>query len=252
MKIKNKIIILTLVMAVPLSGIISCEQWSTKDWNELKDRKFYFQKFTYKFKGETKEKALNFMKDTPVTEMLNIVAKRYDITIDVTEFQNFLYAGDYLKLNTSGVIHDEVFFWESRNKQVNQIEIEYEIRPDFETKSLAITYKLLIKNNDKVRAFFFDRVDNRKDILKNLASSFGHEASDTSKKGSIVAVDTKNRLIVADNKTKGSYTYNSNDVKNETEAIIKKQIALYVRGLKPDEKEAFRADLVRFINEICK
>jgi hypothetical protein len=250
MKIEKIIIIMTLVMAVFLSGIISCTQWSTRDWNELKDRKFYFQKFKYTYRGETKENAFNFMKSIPLTEALNIVAKRYDITIDVTEFQNFIYSGDYLKLKTSGIVQDEVFFWESKNKQVNQIEIEYEMRPELDAKSVLIIYKLLIKNNDEVRAFFYDRVYDRNDILKNLASSFGYGVSDTGKKEPGGPIDTKNRIIVADSKSRVSY--NNNDVKNETEAIIKKQIALYVRGLKSDEREVFRADLVRFINEICK
>ena len=242
MKIEKNIIILTLVMVISLSGIISCTKWSTRDWNEIKDRKFYFQKFTYKHTGETQESSFDFMKSTPLTEMLNMVANKYNIIIDVTEFQNFIYSGDYLMIDTFGVFQDEVFTWESRKKQVNQIEIEYEMRPEIELKSEAIIYRFLIKNNGRVRASYFDRVYDKKDILKNLATNLGYGGT----------ADIKNRLIVADRKSRESYTYNSNDVKNETEAIIKRQIALYVRGLKPDEKKVFRNELVRFINEICR
>jgi hypothetical protein len=250
MKNKNSIIFLALAMTVSLSGITSCTRWSTRDWNELKDRKFYFQKFAYSFAGETNENAFNFMKSEPLKETLNIVAKKYNIIIDVTEFQDFIYSGDYSKLSVAGFLRDAKFIWESKKKQVNQIEIEYEMRPELEAKNVVIIYKLTIKNNDKVRAFFLDRVYDRKDILTNLASSFGYGGLSKTGQDIKVAGDTKDRLIVADDKS--GVEVNDGDIMSETVTLIKKQIALFVRGLKPNEKKAFREDLVRFINAICK
>jgi hypothetical protein len=250
MKNKNSIITLVLAMTVSLSGITSCTQWSTRDWNELKDRKFYFQKFTYRFAGETNENAFNFMKSEPLKETLNIVAKKYNIIIDVSEFQDFIYSDDYSKLSTSGLLQDSEFIWESRKKRVNQIEIEYDMRPDPEAKSVVITYRLSVKNNDKVRAFFYDRAYDRKKFLPNLAASFGYGALLKTEQDIKVAGDTKDRLILVDDKP--GVDVNDGDVKSETATLIKKQIALYVRGLKPKEKKAFREDLVQFINAICK
>ena len=250
MKNKNSIVILILAMAVSLSGITSCAQWSTREWKELKDRKFYFQKFTYSFAGETRENAFNFMKSEPLKETLNIVAKKYNIIIDVSEFQNFIYSEDYSKLAVSGVFQEAKFIWESKKKQVNQIEIEYEMRPDIEAKGVLIIYKISIKNNDKVRAFFYDRVYDRKEILTNLAASFGYAGLSKAEQDIKGVGDTTDRLILADDKPK--VEFDDGDIKSETAILIKKQIALHVRGLKPKEKEAFRADIVQFINAICE
>lgn len=250
MKNKNSIILLALAMTVTLSGITSCSHWSTRDWSELKDRKFYFQKFTYSFVGKTKENAFNFMKSEPLKETLNIVAKKYNIIIDITEFQNFIYSEDYSKLTASGVLRDTKFIWESKKKQVNQIEIEYDMRPEIEAKDVVIIYRISIKNNDKVRAFFYDRVYDRKEVLTNLAASFGYGGLNKAEQDIKGAGDTKERLILANDKPR--VEINDGDIKNETATLIKKQIALYVRGLNPKEKDAFRADFVKFINAICK
>ena len=237
-------------MTVSLSGITSCTRWSTRDWDELKDRKFYFQKFTYSFVGETKESAFNFMKSEPLKETLNIVAKKYNIIIDISEFQNFIYSGDYSKLSVPGFLQDTKFIWESKKKQVNQIEIEYDMRPELEAKNVVIIYRLSVKTNDRVRAFFLDRVYDRKDILTNLASSFGYGGLSKTEQDIKVAGDAKDRIILNDDKPR--VEVNDGDIKSETATIIKKQIALYVRGLNPSEKKAFREDLVQFINAICE
>lgn len=250
MKNKNSIIILVLIMTVCLSAITSCTIWNAKDWKALKDRKFYFQKFTFSSLREEKKTAFKFMETAPIKEMLYIISKKHDLLVDMTEFQYFIESGDYAMLHVTGILQDQNYIWESKKKQVNQIEIEYVIQPETQLSRDLIVYKLLIKNDDKVRAIYLDKVYEIDNILKNFAANLDYGDMSNIEQEIKESKDSKNRLILAADKPR--VEINDGDAKSEMVVIIKKQIALYVKGLKPKEKEAFRANLVQFINAICK
>jgi hypothetical protein len=81
-------IILLLILTV------SCTTWSKKEWDELIDRTFYFQKFKYSYKGSSREHAYYFMKEFPLKEMIAMLEKKYNIKINTDDFNKFLLDGN--------------------------------------------------------------------------------------------------------------------------------------------------------------
>lgn len=167
MKLRQTAII-SLILSVIL--ISSCSTWSKKDWDELIDRTFYFQKFKYTFKGSSREHAFYFMKDFPVKEMTTLLEKKYNIKIDTAEYDNFLTEANFQKevKSLTGTFLDNDFIWEAKTPQRYEIWFEY-MTLFSEDGNKSLTFELEIITNKKTRKYFFGNIFDKKNVIEKLA-----------------------------------------------------------------------------------
>jgi hypothetical protein len=161
----------TAVISIILSLILvsSCTTWSKKDWDELIDRTFYFQKFKYTYKGSSREHSYYFMKEFPMKEMLGLIEKKYNIKIDTTEYDKFLLDGNFQKevKSVSGTFLDNDFTWEAKTKQRYEIWFEYMTLFSNEGDK-SLTFELEIITNKKTRKYFFGNIFDKKNVIEKL------------------------------------------------------------------------------------
>lgn len=106
---------------------LSCTVWKTGDWNRLQDRNFHLTKFTYVNTYISKENAFEYMKSYRLNEILVMIEKHYNITIDRSEIDKFFKENDYNQLEgTAGYGYfNGVFVWKSDRKYQNSVEYEF-------------------------------------------------------------------------------------------------------------------------------
>lgn len=149
---------------------LSCSVWNTRQWEGLADKKFYFQRFEYSFKGGDKKTALAFMRDFPLKEVCSLIQKKYGIEIDTAEFDSFLASADESRITEFGVILKEHFTWQSAGNRPQVMELEYmNVFHEFATDAER-HYRLTIKTGDKKRSIISDRVEGRDEVPESLAA----------------------------------------------------------------------------------
>ncbi len=144
--------------------------WNKRDWQNLNDRKFYFQKFTYRLSGHERRIAYRFMKDFPVKRMVSLLSEHYKIEIDTTEFDKFITKpvdGD-LDLSVTGVITNEYFTWNSETKHANTIEFSYANQYEDESTDFFRKYRLQLKTEGKERAYYEGIIKNMEDVITDI------------------------------------------------------------------------------------
>lgn len=156
---------------VPILALAaSCTIWNARQWESLEDRSFHFQRFAYYLKGADRRTAFEFMRDFPLDEALRIVAERYSIVIDSSEFRSFMEDPENERsLEVYGVILSERFTWRSKNANDNTIELEYANEFKEESTDTIRRYSFTIRSGGKVRAVLGDTVDKREDVPSSLA-----------------------------------------------------------------------------------
>jgi hypothetical protein len=162
----------TLSIAVLLltALALSCSVWNTRQWEGLADKKFYFQKFEYSFKGGDKKTALAFMRDFPLKEVCSLIQKKYGIEIDTAEFDSFLASADESRITEFGIILKERFTWQSAVDRPQAVELEYtNVFREFSTDAER-HYTLTIKTNGKKRSVVSDSVEGRDEVPESLAA----------------------------------------------------------------------------------
>ncbi len=159
-----------LIIAAIVSVQLSCTLWSARQWDELKDRKFHFQRFTYYLKGGSREKAFAFMRDFPVKEMLRLISGKHNIEIDASEFEAFIAEEENRKgVKAFGILIKERFRWEAVKKQANGVELEYANEFAYESEPVR-TYTVRLRVNGRLRASYGDSIENREGVVRSLRS----------------------------------------------------------------------------------
>lgn len=157
-----------LIIAAVVSVQLSCTLWSARQWDELTDRKFYFQRFTYYLKGGNREKAFAFMRDFPVKEMLCLLSEKHDIEIDSSEYEAFISGEENRKkLKAFGILIKERFRWEASMKQANSVELVYANEFAYESEPVR-TYSVRLRVNGRLRASYGDSIENREGVIRSL------------------------------------------------------------------------------------
>lgn len=233
---KNMLLILLLV----LFSAGSCASRSAKEWDELKDRDFYFQKFKYSVKGIKKDQALEFMKRFPTKKIFKILSHKFNINIDSSEFENFFSSKNYSEFKTKGLISDLEFIWQNKNKHANTIELDYNTY--FPTplgfsddKEYIITLKV---DNRGWNTFIGKIIDNRS-ALQSIANSIGY--SRLNENSDDFYINKENKTVVC---LVSPEAMEKTTISKES---IKKQIKEYINTMKQDEKKKFRDDIIKFL-----
>lgn len=161
---------MTLAILGVAAFFSSCTIWNARQWEDLDNRSFHFQKFTYYLKGTDRRTAFEFMRDFPIDDVLRVVSGKHSIVIDSAEFRAFMENPDNeRRLKVFGIILSERFSWEAAARHANTIEFEYANEFVGESTDTQRRYSLIIKTDGKVRAVYGDTVEKREDTVDSLS-----------------------------------------------------------------------------------
>lgn len=194
---KSYLIKITTIITffIPIMAFNSC-LWSQKKWDSLEDRKFYFSRFKYVYKGDNEYGALKFMQEFPAKKVMKELEKRYNIKIDTKDFDKFIASDDTKDIRIFRFIHKEGFTWDinwkgkekedkkekGKKKQKkekkakdekkiikNAVEFYFVTRFDEELDTVEKSYRLILRSEKHVRKIYSGDVDDREDIYEDLS-----------------------------------------------------------------------------------
>jgi|GEM_PF-576942 len=212
--------------------IESCTIWNAKDWGRLRDRQFSFQQFTYYEKGGQREQACAFIKRFPVAPILKGLARRYALTIDCSEFENFTSSGDCSQIAVFGILSNEEFSWKSEDPQRNTVELEYRVVLDADLSFSGIRYKLMLKTDNVTRALYIDFVSDERAVLRSIFAKLGFAPDDCD----LAQKDTSVK--------RHSEPYDDPGERERAERRIRESIDRHMRRLAPEQRKKFREELI--------
>jgi hypothetical protein len=125
---EKKRILFSLCCAA-LFACASCTIWNTRDWQNLSDKKFHFQRFNYSYLGASRELAMSTMRESRLREALDLAEKKYGISIDTSEFEQFIAGGDAAALAEKGIFMGKEYEWLSPEKGQTRLSSNTSSRP---------------------------------------------------------------------------------------------------------------------------
>lgn len=94
---------------------------SREDFEKLPDKKFYFSEFQFILRGQSKEQAYDFYHKFPVKKIMYMLAREYNITIDISDFNNFRNTKDLSGMEEDGFLRTAKYKWRKKSDAENKI-----------------------------------------------------------------------------------------------------------------------------------
>ena len=223
--------------------------WNHRDWQQLQDRKFYFNSFTYSHNGGSKVLAYSRMKSAPIRQILDLAEKKYSISIDSTEYENFLVSGSPSAIKASGIMIEKDFVWKGTNEDCNTVDMVLVVALD-DLEFIGYNYQFILKTNGKTRAFAQGTVKKKEMVYPHLAKQLGADSASLSAIALTSAASLKNQSSSGRADLNSAPSYKSRQW--AVEGKIKEQIDSYSRKLTPEDRKQFKDDMERFINTSIK
>ena len=223
---------------------LNCFTGQKTDWNDIPDKRFYFTQFQYVYHGSNKDKALQFFKNFPVKKIIYLLAKEYNIEVDITDFNNFIKSSELSQIESHGLIRDEKQIWNINKVQNNKIVFIFE--QDM-VNDRDIKFTINISSGDK-ELRTIKVTPNRIDfIFKQL------EFSLKSSKENAKEYDEKNLAAVSLSPMVIEDQTFAADKKDRQDKLkeIKSKINDYVNQLNQDQKKEFKHDIIDYIYKTC-
>ncbi|PKL36228.1 MAG: hypothetical protein CVV44_18600 [Spirochaetae bacterium HGW-Spirochaetae-1] len=158
------------VCATAILLCLSCSTWGARDWEEIPDRQFHFNRFTFVDKMYENDEAFVFISSLPFRDILDSLEKTYAIKIDSSHFDEFITAKKKDELKESGFIYRDTYTWQSGYTAGNRIEFSYITHMSSEGDFIK-TYTLDLISNGKIRKRFQDDIDRDNELIPHLLRS---------------------------------------------------------------------------------
>ena len=240
MKNKHILFISALILLVFNLGCFTNQKI---DGNQLPDKKFYFTQFQYVLQGGNKDRAFQLFKTFPVKKIMYLLAKEYNIEIDISDFNTFLKFSDLSQIESYGGLRDIKQTWnmgkDTRNKiififeqdMVNERDLKFTINISSDNKNLG-TIKTSISRIDSI----FSQLEFTLKSSKENAKEYDEKNLD---KVSLAPLVIEDSLAALDKHEQ-----------QEKLTKIKSMIKDYVNQLNQDQKKEFKHDIIDYIYKI--
>jgi hypothetical protein len=143
----------------------SCLFNTKENINKLPDKKFYFTEFQFVLTGQTKENAMIFFKEFPVKKIMFMLAQEYNITIDISDYNEFIKSGNTSDLKPDGSFRITKHTWNKTEKESNRITFIFD--QDYFDPSI-LKFKLAIYSSNSTLKLYNTDISTQKYILTNL------------------------------------------------------------------------------------
>lgn len=241
----KRILILLISLLVSLYTGCAGLGGSKTDWTNLKDRKFFLTEFQYIHTGKNKKDAYDVMCNFPVKKIMYILSKEYNIEIDMSDFYRFIKTGNSNEIKAEGFVRYEKFTWKSANSDAeNKISIIFE-KDYFDESKMKFALNTFF-DNKKMKSFQLDF--SKLDFLFKqmyFYISKTDEYTNEFDKNDYEAKEQVPGLILG---VPGSRKLAEVEKKDEIKAILDE----YVKSLNPDQKKAFKHEIIDHIYKICE
>jgi len=234
--------IITIIL-IPSCIYTGCFLSTKENINKLPDKKFYFSEFDFVLPGQTREEAYFFFKDFPVKKIMFMLATEYNITVDISDYNNFIRSKRISSIETDGSVRVVTNRWKKKNTETNRIKIIFE--QDYLDSSKR-KFSLAIYSGNTTLKLFNSDIVNIDHIIEKLQSHL-QTGNDSLKE-----FETKNYgkvspipLIIDIEEEVSGKAEPSNLIK------IKEMIDEYVKTLDQNKKNEFKHDLIDFIYKKC-
>ncbi|MCL1833490.1 MAG: hypothetical protein FWG49_03205, partial [Leptospirales bacterium] len=224
---------------------LSCFTGQKTDWDNIPDKRFYFTQFQYAYHGSNKDKALQFFKNFPVKKIIYLIAKEYNIEIDIIDFNNFIKSSELSQIESQGLIRAEKQTWNSNKSKSNKIVFIFE--QDNLANDRDIKFTIAISSEDKELRTIKTTPTRIDFIFKQL------EFSLKSSKENAKEYDEKNLaavslepMVIEDQ----AFAADKEDLQDKLKEI-KSKINDYVNQLNQDQKKEFKHDIIDYIYKTC-
>ncbi len=210
--------------------------------NKLQDKKFYFSEFDFILMGQDKEKAYDFFKKFPVKKIMFMIATEYNISIDISEYNNFIKTKNLSAIETDGAFRVAKHTWKKSSNDKNRIRIIFE-QDYFEADKLK--FSIGIYNENSTLKLYNTEIGKINHIIENLKYHL------QSGQNSLKEYEDKNYdkvspvpfIIEADFKQ---------NIDNTSELDkIKQMIDNHIKTLDQDQKDKFKHDIIDYIYQKC-
>jgi hypothetical protein len=235
---------ITALVLISLYFSTGCTFDTKEDWEKLPDRKFYFTEFQFILLDQNKEDAFRFYKEFPVKKIMFMLAKEYNITIDISDFKQFININKPSVIQADGFMRTEKHTWNKKKTENNRIVFIFE-RDYFEDSKQKL--RIAIYSGDttlKVINAEFSKIDyifTQLDFhLKTGTESL--KEYETANYGTTTPIP----MVIE---------INNNSMITEEPANlmkIKSMIDEYVKSLDENGKNDFKHDIIDYIYEKCK
>jgi hypothetical protein len=244
---------LLLISLFLLTFIISCTSFSKKDWESLQDRNFYFQKFLLVKKGINDKIAFEKMKSFPVDKMLVLLAHKYNITIDSSEYADFITsntAPQYEDKSLVSILRSE-YNWESAKKDPNNIELTYYFLLENNNFDESIKFKIVFNIQGQEKQIIFVYILKTESTIDYLAQAIGYSRLNPKSDNIYVNNETKAQVDL----TKAAFLVQAKipgkniEEKNKilSEETIKQNIKTYISKMPVGNRKKFRDNIIKFL-----
>ena len=242
---KNKHIKFISCLTILLCFNLSCFITQKIDGNELPDKRFYFTQFQYALQSGDKDNAFQLFKNFPVKKIMYLIAKEYNIEIDIIDFNSFIKTSDLSQIESYGGLRDLKQTWNLKKDKNNKIVFIFEQNMD-DKRDLKLTIK--ISSGDKELNTMKASVSKIDFIFKQLEFSLQHAKENANE------YDEKNldkaslAPMVIEVQSAASNKHDQQDKLKE----IKSMISDYVNQLNQDQKKEFKHDILDYIYKTCE
>ncbi len=242
----------TLTIIIGLFFISTCSTWSMKDWEKIENRNFYFSKFFIYRKGSNRQEAFDVMKNFPVREIAKIISNKYNINVDVSEFEDFIFFGNVSKIKVSGLLIESNYVWESGDKNPNTVELEYVCKLDDQTVTEIKDFRIILKSNGKDRASFFGNLYDSDPLLVIVADRLGYSRLNKDSDDFYVNNITKEKVDLRTGPEDEKTIARRKKIITNSEEQIKQQIKDYIKDMPQDKKRKFRDDIIKYLYKVIE
>jgi len=213
-------------------------------WNNLPDRKFYFTQFQYIHTDKDSKYAFELMRNFPVKQVMYILSKEYNIEVDMSDYYSFIQSGNSDGIITEGLFRNEKFLWRSENNCNNRISIIFE-KDYFDESKMKFSLQVTSYNNKlKSLQLDFTRIDYLFKQMDFYISKTDEYITDFNSNNYDTKIFIPGLILTADNRETIKVSNKNDD--------LKQILQDYVKTLSPQQKKAFKHEMIDHIYKICE
>jgi len=217
------------------------------DGSELPDKKFYFTQFQYVLHGADKDRTFRLFKTFPVKKIMYLLAKEYNIEIDISDFNGFIKSADLSQLEAYGGLRTVKQTWNTGKDKDAQNKIIFIFEQDM-VNDRDLKFTIEISSNNKNLNTIKTSISRIDFIFKQL------EFSLKSAKENAKEYDEKNldKVSLAPMIIEESSIALDAHAQQEELTKIKSMIKDYVKQMNPEQKKEFKHDIMEYIYKACE
>jgi hypothetical protein len=249
-----RIFIKTLPFALISAALLcSCGGISKKDYEAIQGRKYKFTRFYIFQSGTDQEHAMKLMKTVQADRLCRILEHKFGVSVDSSEYELFIFSGDYTKIATGGLLKNLDFTWESGSGAADSMELSIFIRDKQHSADAENEFNLLIRAGGENRLRISGTIMKFDDSLQTMAKRLRYKRLNENSDDIYASMDTGEQVRVAESPDRETrlalevaknYTGNLEALKSESK---KRMDAIPVK-----DRRKFRNDMVKYLDELVK